>query len=58
MFVFKISDVEMLFRTQNAENSTYDVYNIPADEDSSHVNSEGKRSSGLTAIWVARNRYR
>jgi coatomer protein complex subunit alpha (xenin) len=44
-------------RTQNAENSTYDLYAIPADEDSSHVNSEGKRSSGLTAIWVARNRF-
>jgi len=44
-------------RTQNTENSTYDLYTIPADEDSSHVNSEGKRSSGLTAIWVARNRF-
>jgi len=43
-------------RTPNAENSTYDLYQIPEDGDSSHA-TEGKRSSGLTAIWVARNRF-
>jgi len=43
-------------RAPNAENSTYDLYIIPSDGDSSHA-TEGKRSSGLTAIWVARNRF-
>jgi len=43
-------------RAPNAENSTYDLYVIPEDGDSSHA-TEGKRSSGLTAIWVARNRF-
>ena len=50
-------NLRIYYRTQNAENSTYDLYPVSADEDSSHVNSEGKRSSGLTAIWVARNRF-
>jgi len=43
-------------RAPNAENSIYDLYVIPEDGDSSHA-TEGKRSSGLTAIWVARNRF-
>ena len=43
-------------RTSNAENSTYDLYMMPREEGSSEA-PEGKRSSGLTAIWVARNRF-
>ena len=43
-------------RAANAENSTYDLYALPR-EDSSSESPEGKRSSGLTAIWVARNRF-
>ncbi|XP_070499258.1 coatomer subunit alpha isoform X2 [Chironomus tepperi] len=43
-------------RTSNMENSTYDLYNIPKDSESnSEVDS--KRSSGVTALWVARNRF-
>ena len=45
-----------MIRMPNAENSTYDLYTIPEDGDSSHA-AEGKRSSGLTGIWVARNRF-
>merc|ERR1719412_2588584 len=45
-------------RHANAENSTYDLYTIPKDSDSSSPDApEGKRSSGLSAIWVARNRF-
>ena len=43
-------------RATNTENSTYDLYTISEDGDSSHA-AEGKRSSGLTSIWVARNRF-
>lgn len=51
-------------RTTNLENSTYDLYSIPKDSDaqsssSSQMTSETdcKRSSGITALWVARNRF-
>nr|XP_039274380.1 LOW QUALITY PROTEIN: coatomer subunit alpha-like [Styela clava] len=45
-------------RPSNVENSTYDLYQIPKNSDSSSPDApEGKRSSGLTAVWVARNRF-
>ena len=44
-------------RAANAENSTYDLYAMPKEDSSSSDSPEGKRSSGLTAIWVARNRF-
>lgn len=47
-------------RTTNLENSTYDLYTIPpkdSDSPSSSSESESKRSSGITALWVARNRF-
>uniref|UniRef100_UPI00358FCA42 coatomer subunit alpha isoform X1 n=1 Tax=Myxine glutinosa TaxID=7769 RepID=UPI00358FCA42 len=45
-------------RASNVENSTYDLYSIPKDTDGQTPDApEGKRSSGLTAIWVARNRF-
>jgi len=45
-------------RTSNAENSSYDLYTIPKDSDSGSPDApEGKRSSGLSAVWVARNRF-
>lgn len=44
-------------RTTNLENSTYDLYTIPKDSDSQSSESESKRSSGITALWVARNRF-
>ncbi|XP_063980334.1 coatomer subunit alpha [Diachasmimorpha longicaudata] len=40
----------------NIENSTYDLYVIPKDGDS-NSDPETKRASGVTAIWVARNRF-
>merc|ERR1719192_734674 len=50
--------VLMCTRTSNVDNSTYDLYQVPKDSDSSNPDApEGKRSSGLTAIWVARNRF-
>jgi len=43
------------------DNSIYDLYTIPKDagENSSQTpdSPEGRRSSGLNAIWVARNRF-
>lgn len=45
-------------RTSNLENSTYDLYTIPKDSDNNqHTETESKRSSGITALWVARNRF-
>ncbi|XP_011135745.1 coatomer subunit alpha [Harpegnathos saltator] len=38
------------------ENSTYDLYMIPREGDSS-TDADTKRASGVTAIWVARNRF-
>ena len=50
--------VLLITRTSNVENSTYDLYSIPKDSDSKNPDApEGKRSSGLNAIWVARNRF-
>ncbi|EDW31170.1 GL20730 [Drosophila persimilis] len=43
-------------RTNNLENSTYDLCQIPKDTESQNE-SDSKRSSGITAIWVARNRF-
>lgn len=46
-------------RTPNLDNSTYDLYVIPKDQekDEQVPEAESKRSSGLTALWVARNRF-
>lgn len=45
-------------RSPNIENSTYDLYTIPKDSDTQHPDApESKRSAGLTAVWVARNRF-
>lgn len=44
-------------RTSNLENSTYDLYNIPKESESQNSETESKRSSGVTALWVARNRF-
>nr|CAB3232867.1 coatomer subunit alpha [Phallusia mammillata] len=45
-------------RASNIENSHYDLYQIPKTTDSSNPDApEGKRSSGLTAVWVARSRF-
>ena len=45
-------------RASNLENSTYDLYQLPRDnDDSSDSQPDPKRSSGLTAVWVARNRW-
>lgn len=51
--------VLLFTRTSNLDNSVYDLYVIPKDQETSdHVPEvESKRSSGLTALWVARNRF-
>merc|ERR1719500_681724 len=52
------NSVLLCTRAANSENSTYDLYGMPKEENSSNPDApEGKRSSGLTAIWVARNRF-
>eukprot|EP00095_Tigriopus_kingsejongensis_P002882 maker-scaffold52_size450388-snap-gene-3.20 protein:Tk02882 transcript:maker-scaffold52_size450388-snap-gene-3.20-mRNA-1 annotation:"coatomer subunit alpha isoform 11" len=49
--------VVLVTRSSNLENSVYDLYTIPKDSDGQTPDApEGKRSSGVTAIWVARNR--
>ena len=50
--------VLLVTRASNLENSTYDLYSIPKESDGQNPDSpEGKRSSGVSAIWVARNRF-
>ncbi|TRY70317.1 hypothetical protein TCAL_08254 [Tigriopus californicus] len=45
-------------RSSSLENSVYDLYSIPKESDGQNPDApEGKRSSGITAIWVARNRF-
>lgn len=45
-------------RTPSMENSTYDLYSIPKEAESSQsAETDSKRSSGVTALWVARNRF-
>ncbi|XP_045595486.1 coatomer subunit alpha isoform X1 [Procambarus clarkii] len=45
-------------RTHNMDNSNYDLYQIPKDSDPQNPDSpDSKRSAGLTAVWVARNRF-
>uniref|UniRef100_UPI00398F0CAA coatomer subunit alpha n=1 Tax=Pristiophorus japonicus TaxID=55135 RepID=UPI00398F0CAA len=52
------NSVLLCTRASNLENSTYDLYSIPKDSDTQNPDApEGKRSSGLTAVWVARNRF-
>lgn len=48
--------VLLSMRNTNSESSTYDLYMIPKETDGSVPESEGKRSAGVTALWVARNR--
>ena len=45
-------------RTSNLENSIYDLYIVPKDSDGHSPESpESKRASGLTAVWIARDRF-
>eukprot|EP00118_Oscarella_pearsei_P025090 m.307483 g.307483 ORF g.307483 m.307483 type:complete len:1228 (+) comp42345_c0_seq1:35-3718(+) len=48
----------MTTNTGNAESSIYELYAIPKDFDSSSPEAvEPRRSSGIAAVWVARNRF-
>ena len=52
------NSVLLCTRTSNAENSSYDLYQIPKDSDGGSPDApEGKRNSGLSAVWLARNRF-
>ncbi|XP_014673558.1 PREDICTED: coatomer subunit alpha-like [Priapulus caudatus] len=45
-------------RGANQDNSTYDLYAVPRVADSQNPDApEGKRSAGVAAVWVARNRF-
>ncbi|XP_049801148.1 coatomer subunit alpha [Schistocerca nitens] len=45
-------------RSASVDNCTYELYTIPKETDNQNPDSpDGKRSSGVTAIWVARNRF-
>ncbi|XP_052228436.1 coatomer subunit alpha-like [Dreissena polymorpha] len=53
------NSILVVTRTSNVENSIYDLYDIPKDiQDAKNPDApDSKRSSGLTAVWVARNRF-
>ncbi|XP_022185613.1 coatomer subunit alpha [Nilaparvata lugens] len=44
-------------RSSNIENSTYDLYSVPREAGQTNDQTEQKRSTGVSAIWVARNRF-
>lgn len=48
--------VLLSMRNSNLESSSYDLYMIPKDNDGAIPEPDGKRSAGVTALWVARNR--
>ncbi|CAD7077616.1 unnamed protein product [Hermetia illucens] len=52
-----LNAVLLCTRTSNLENSTYDLCTIPKDAESQSESGDSKRSSGISAIWVARNRF-
>ncbi|XP_075243514.1 coatomer subunit alpha-like isoform X2 [Convolutriloba macropyga] len=43
----------------NLDNSIYELYHLPKEIDSSNQpdSTDGKRSAGIAAVWVARNRF-
>ena len=50
----------MVTRASNLDNSIYELYAVPSDVESLSAPqeaSDAKRASGVTAIWVARNRF-
>lgn len=51
------NSVLVVTRASNADNSIYELYNVPVDADCPQESSDVKRSSGATALWVARNRF-
>lgn len=45
-------------RTSNSENSAYDLYQISKEDNGGPMEvPDSKRSPGITALWVARNRF-
>ncbi|XP_076029006.1 coatomer subunit alpha isoform X2 [Oratosquilla oratoria] len=52
------NSVLLCTRARNTDNSNYDLYQVPKESDSQNPDApDSKRSSGLTAVWVARNRF-
>ncbi len=49
--------VLVVTRAANLDNSIYELYPVPVDADCPQEGIEGKRSNGVTAIWIARNRF-
>lgn len=45
-------------RTKYPENSSYDLYMIPENSEGTEVSPENViHASGITALWVARDRF-
>jgi coatomer protein complex subunit alpha (xenin) len=49
--------VLVVTRAANLDNSIYELYSVPVEADCPQDGGDGKRSTGVTAIWVARNRF-
>ena len=49
--------VLVVTRAANLDNSIYELYSVPVDAECPQDGGDGKRSTGVTAIWVARNRF-
>lgn len=45
-------------QTSNLDNSIYDLYIVAKDSDANNPDiADSKRASGLSAVWIARNRF-
>ncbi|XP_055345500.1 coatomer subunit alpha-like isoform X2 [Paramacrobiotus metropolitanus] len=48
----------ILLVTRGTDNGMYEIYNLPKDAGQREPDmSDGKRSGGMAAVWVARNRF-
>lgn len=57
---YNATEHAILVSTRNAsnfENSTYDLYMVPKEDTDRKEVADGKRSTGMSAVWVARNRF-
>lgn len=51
------NSVLLCTRSCNLDNSIYDLYVVPKEQDRENSEMDSKRSAGVTALWVARNRF-
>lgn len=51
------NSVLVVTRAANPDHSIYELYNVPTEAECPQESGDVKRSSGVTGLWVARNRF-